>query len=126
MIRDGHYTDAIFVRTAAELLQRQIILYPVIPNVNDEDRVIISPSVESTYEPLHLIYYEETNFVNPHFQSARPRETPALIPNSDSIPGNHGQPSLLSRLAAMNSSNTNNQSENSTFPGKSYIIYYIL
>ena len=52
MIRDGHYTDAIFVRTAAELLQRQIILYPVIPNVNDEDRVIISPSVESTYEPF--------------------------------------------------------------------------
>ena len=126
MIRDGHYTDAIFVRTAAELLQRQIILYPVIPNVNDEDRVIISPSVESTYEPLHLIYYEETNFVNPHFQSARPRETPPLIPNSDSIPENHGRPSLLSTLSAMDTSKPNNQSENSTFRGKLYIIIYIL
>ena len=56
----------------------------------------------------------------------RPREAPPLSSSSNSDPGNHGQPSLLSRLAAMNSSNTNNQSENSTFPGKSYIISYIL
>ena len=32
MIQAGHYMDEVFVRTAAELLGRQIILYPVIPN----------------------------------------------------------------------------------------------
>ena len=65
MIQEGHYTDEIFVRTAAELLQRQIILYPVIPNINDNDRLIVSPSIESTHEPFHIIYYEEANFVIP-------------------------------------------------------------
>ena len=132
---EGHYTDEIFVRTAAELLQRQIILYPVIPNINDNDRLIVSPSIESTHEPFHIIYYEEANFVNPHYQSVRPRETPPLSSNSNNVPGNHGQPSLLSRLAAMNTSKTHNSMllpethtrlENSTFRGKLYIIFYIL
>ena len=107
MIRDGHYTDAIFVRTAAELLGRQIILYPVIPNENDRDRVIISPSIESTHEPLHIIYYEETNFVNPHYQSIRPRNTPPLNPNSDNVSVNHSRPSLMSMLSNMDTSNPN-------------------
>ena len=52
----------------------------------------------------------------------RPRETPPLTPNSDSIPENHGRPSLLSTLSAMDTSKPNNQSENSTFRGKLYII----
>ena len=110
MIQVGHYTDEIFVRTAAELLGRQIILYPVIPNQNDGDRVIVSPSIESTHEPFHIIYYEEANFINPHYQSVRPRDAPPLSSNSNSIPGNHGQPSLLSRLATMNTSKQSNQS----------------
>ena len=107
MIRDGHYTDEVFVRTAAELLGRQIILYPVIPHQNDRHRVIISPSIQSIHEPFHIIYYEETNFVNPHYQSIRPRQTPiiAAAPNNGNRGHSPSQQSLLSRLSAMNSTN---------------------
>ena len=54
----------------------------------------------------------------------RPRETPPLSATSNSLPGNHGQPSLLSRLATMNTSKSSNQSENPTFRGKLYPISY--
>ena len=55
MIQEGHYTDDIFVRTLAELLQRQIILYPVIPDPDREgDRITISPSQETIHEPFHI------------------------------------------------------------------------
>ena len=111
MIQEGHYTDEIFVRTVAELLQRQIILYPVIPDPDREgDRITISPSQETTHEPFHIIYYEEANFVNPHYQSIMPRPSSAFvaaapppIPNSENLV--HGQQSFLSRLSAMNSTN---------------------
>ena len=130
MIQEGHYTDEVFVRTAAELLGRQIILYPVNPNQNPNhrDRVIVSPSFESQHEPFHIIYYEETNFINPHYQSIRPRQSPPLAPSlTESISGNHGQSSLLSRLAtSLNKSKPNNQSENPTLGGKLYVICYIL
>ena len=97
----------VFVRTAAELLGRQIILYPVIPHQNDRHRVIISPSIQSIHEPFHIIYYEETNFVNPHYQSIRPRQTPILAaaPNNGNRGHGPSQQSLLSRLSAMNSTN---------------------
>ena len=111
MIQEGHYTDEIFVRTLAELLQRQIILYPVIPDPDKEnDRITISPSQETTHEPFHILYYEERNFVNPHYQNIMPRPSAALvaaapppIPNSENLV--HGQQSFLSRLSAMNSTN---------------------
>ena len=73
MFQEGFYTDEIFVRATAELLGRQIILYPVIPNPTRLDRVTISPSYETTNEPFHILYYEETIFVNPHYQSIRPK-----------------------------------------------------
>ena len=111
MIQAGHYMDEVFVRTAAELLGRQIILYPVIPNPQMRDRITISPSQETTHEPFHILYYEERNFVNPHYQSIMPRPSAAFvaaapppIPNSENLV--HGQQSFLSRLSAMNSTNT--------------------
>ena len=65
MIREGTYTDEIFIQTAVELLGRQVILYPVIPT-GRIDRVTISPSYSTTYDPYHMLYFDETIFVNPH------------------------------------------------------------
>ena len=80
MIQEGHYTDEIFARTLAELLQRQIILYPVIPDPDREgDRITISPSQETIHEPFHILYYEERNFVNPHYQSIMPSPSSAWV-----------------------------------------------
>ena len=106
MIQEGHYTDEIFVRTLAELLQRQIILYPVIPDPDREgDRITISPSQETTHEPFHILYYEERNFVNPHYQSIMPRPSSAFVPAAP-VPivrnRDHDQQLFLSRLLAMN------------------------
>ena len=104
MIREGTYTDEIFMRAAVELLGRQIILYPVIPDPNQLERVTISPSyaVPAGTEPFHILYYEEANFVNPHYQSIRPRPQPQA--SSIPVQPSNVRPtptSLFSRLSAI-------------------------
>ena len=84
---------------------------PVIPDPDRErDRITISPSQETIHEPFHISYYEERNFVNPHYQNIMPRPSAAFvaaaplpIPSSENLV--HGQQSFLSRLLAMNNTN---------------------
>ena len=87
----GAYVGQEFLQLASIYLNRKIILYPVNPVANENDqeanrnvnKIEIFPhedcncGIESTnHEPITLLYYEETNFVTPHFQSIRPIPLP--------------------------------------------------
>ena len=66
---------------------RKIVLYPVNPyDTNGQVRKIeLLPHGDcgcgiemSNYEPFYMLYYEESNFLSPHYQSIRPKNEPPL------------------------------------------------
>ena len=75
MSEDGEYLDQVFQQLTADFLNRQIISYSVIPNEGDSDRVVVNPREPSTDEPYHLLYFSDTNFNSPHYQSIRPLDS---------------------------------------------------
>ena len=73
MARDGTYVDQTFLQITAELLCRKIVL--ILCHHEDGDnnsgtRVIEPRALNG--EPLYLLYYPESRFVSPHYQSIRP------------------------------------------------------
>ena len=122
MSQVGNEVDHLFIITASEMLGRQIILYPVIPQDGQEDRVIISPSTQNNHESYHILLYDEAVFITPHYQSLRPRQQ--IVVNSQPAPKNPNtntpKSSILSKLNSFvgQSSNSasaiNSLSENAT------------
>jgi len=73
MARDGTYVDATFLQIAAELLSRKIVL--ILCHHEDGDnnsgtRVIEPRALNG--ESLYFLYYPESRFASPHYQSIRP------------------------------------------------------
>ena len=73
MARVGVEVDHVFIQIASELLGREIVLYPVITEEGQQDRVTISPSSQTNHEPYHILLYDEAHFASPHYQSVRPQ-----------------------------------------------------
>ena len=90
--REGCYVGEVFLRLASTFLNRKIELYPVNPYVVQENtitnddpttakKIEIFPhnehcgcktSENNQMNIITLLYYEETYFASPHFQSIRP------------------------------------------------------
>ena len=72
----------VFLRLASTFLNRKIVLFPVNPYNQDQPakKIEIFPHNEhcgcetenQEYGPFTLLYYEETYFATPHFQSIHP------------------------------------------------------
>ena len=67
-----------FIQIASVFLNRKIVLYPVDPYNANPRKIEISPhencgcGLEAPDEAFTMLYYEETNFVSPHYQSIFP------------------------------------------------------
>ncbi len=76
MSTDRTFVDQLFIQLSAEVLNRPIILYPVLQKDGhfDSGRIVINPKnpIEGM-EPIYMLYYSETSFHCGHFQSIRPR-----------------------------------------------------
>ena len=80
--RVGCYVGEVFLRLASTFLNRKIVLFPVNPYNQDQPakKIEIFPHNEhcgceaenQDYGPFTLLYYEETYFATPHFQSIHP------------------------------------------------------
>ena len=70
------YCDHYFIQLCANILDRSI----EIVRVMSEERITISPvggmGGHHIYSPLYVMFYEESHFIEPHYQSIR-RATPA-------------------------------------------------
>ena len=73
MSENARFADHHFIQLTAELLNRQIIIYSVFSDEGTgiEGSTIINPSVPPPMNarPLTLLYYSDTSFVSPHYQS---------------------------------------------------------
>ena len=81
------YCDHIFIQLCANILDRNIEIF----NVMSNQRTIISPvnggGGHLIYSPLYVMFYEESHFYAPHYQSIRPRQVPqAPVTNSTNVP----------------------------------------
>ena len=51
-------------------------------NVISDQRTIVSPvnglGGHHIYSPLYVLFYEESNFMEPHYQSIRPGQIPTI------------------------------------------------
>ena len=103
------YGNEVFIQITSELLGRQFILFPVIPDDRPgaSDRLVISPSISSNHDPYQILLYEDINFVTPHYQSVRPIQSLIESPENSSQDLPQNRPSMFSRLIAMsNGGNT--------------------
>ena len=114
MARIGSEVDEVFIQIASELLGRQFILYPVIPNEGAPDRLVISPSIVSNHEPYQILLYEDINFVTPHYQSVRPIQSVIESPENSEQDLPQNPPSMFSRLSAMSNQSAMNNRGNIT------------
>lgn len=73
---DRVYIDEIFIRICSEVLNRKIVLIPVHYNDghNQTGRIEITPK-NSISRAFYMLYYTESHFVSPHYQSIRPAFT---------------------------------------------------
>ena len=109
MARVGSEVDEVFIQITSELLGRQFILFPVIPDDRSgfSDRIVISPSISSNHDPYQILIYEDINFVTPHYQSVRPIQSVIESPENESQDLPQNCPSMFSRLIAIfNGGNT--------------------
>ena len=98
------YCDHIFIQLCANILDRNIEIF----NVMSNQRTIISPvnggGGHLIYSPLYVMFYEESHFYAPHYQSIRPRQVPqpqAPLTNStiEQVPATRSQlPSVNSTI----------------------------
>ena len=84
MAVEGEYVDDTFMQIAANVLNRMIIIVPVIPTrhvSNPLGLICLQPQdgVIGDHEPLYLMYYSEGRFSSPHYQSIRPRNPNNLL-----------------------------------------------
>ena len=92
----GCYVGEVFLRLASTFLNRKIVLFPVNPYVQKDEsakKIEILPhnehcgcktSENQEYEQqCTLLYYEETYFATPHFQSIRPVAASLKTENED-------------------------------------------
>ena len=94
MKKDGCYCDQVFLQLTSLYLNREIIIIPALGTTQIE----ISPHHSSLREtkrrePFHVLYFSETHFASPHYQSIRPKNGkngPTLLKsnftNSDILP----------------------------------------
>ena len=74
------------------------------------DDVFIQATATTTFESLHVLFYDEEYFISP--QNIRPRESqPNSIQSSRNVAQSTSQPSLISRLTALQSSQEVNDSD---------------
>ena len=73
MQNDEVYCDDIFLYNAAHILSRDIHILPVFRQVGNQDGwIVIESNSTSKLPPLHVLYYSDQMFNNPHYQSIRP------------------------------------------------------
>ena len=75
--RDKEYIDDVFLQVSAIYLNVTILIYPVRPKLPyNQDQslgvLVVTPPSKNTQEVLHILYYPETTFINPHYQSIIP------------------------------------------------------
>ncbi len=93
MIQDGTYCDQVFFLLSAEVFNREIVLVPIFAEDGHDNSGLIKFTPSSflssqMYSPFYLLYYSDTKFVNPHFQSIRPinlNELVTSIPERSSL-----------------------------------------
>ena len=70
MSEDGTFGDHVFLQVAASVLNRQIVIYPVLETDGDgEGKIVINPGGQTAGNPLYLLYYSKNSFSSPHYQS---------------------------------------------------------
>ena len=76
MKKDGCYCDQVFLQLTSLYLNREIIIIPALGTTQIE----ISPHHSSLKlretkrrDPFHVLYFSETHFSSPHYQSIRPK-----------------------------------------------------
>ena len=73
MANDFVYADQVFIQIAAELLNRPFVLVTVHKESGDNKsgKILITPQT-SIGNPLYFLYFTESKFLSPHYQSIRP------------------------------------------------------
>ena len=73
MANDCVYADQVFIQIAAELLNRPFVLVTVHKESGDNNsgKILITPQT-SIGNPLYFLYFTESKFLSPHYQSIRP------------------------------------------------------
>ena len=73
MANDFVYADKVFIQIAAELLNRPFVLVTVHKESGDNKsgKILITPQT-SIGNPLYFLYFTESKFLSPHYQSIRP------------------------------------------------------
>ena len=73
MANDCVYADQVFIQIAAELLNRPFVLVIVRKESGDNNsgKILITPQT-SIGNPLYFLYFTESKFLSPHYQSIRP------------------------------------------------------
>ena len=73
MANDFVYADQVFIQIAAQLLNRPFMLVTVHKESGDNKsgKILITPQT-SIGNPLYFLYFTESKFLSPHYQSIRP------------------------------------------------------
>ena len=90
----GIFPEQEFLQLASIFLNRKFVLYPVNPHYNTNgglpNKIEIFPHKDcecgqktpEEVQPFTMLYYEETNFVDPHYQSIRPLKSKNINNNN--------------------------------------------
>ena len=84
MSSDGVYVDQVFIQLTSELLNRKILIVPVLyeDGHNDTGKIEHVPKYPTNEEPLLLLYYSQTSFwCGGHYQSIRLKQIEAESDN---------------------------------------------
>ena len=80
------YCDHYFIQLCANILDRSI----EIVRVMSEERITISPvggmGGHLLHSPLYVMFYEESHFIEPHYQSIRPSTSAPTAPTAPTVP----------------------------------------
>ena len=91
MIRDGEYGDHVMLKTAATVFNTKIVVHPVFPPNAQRMSLPIPPMHQSNSNnpDWNLLFYDDINFISPHYRSIWPRTHQQDGPiNSTVLPNN--------------------------------------
>ncbi len=86
MLNDATFCDHIFLQLTAEVFNRELVLVPIFQDGHADGQIKFQPStgMPHDFNPFYFLYFSESRFVNPHYQSIQRKETCLVNGHSDS------------------------------------------
>ena len=102
MSTNYEFVEHIFIQLASNLLDRRIEIIRVMSEETTTIVPVNGAGGHNIYPPLHVLFYEESQFIHGHFQSIRPNSVSVRRPQLPSVPDSIGQPEFQSTNVSEN------------------------